>query len=858
MKETGSKHISVVIPTHKRAGLLKSLLESFLTQSLSFSSFEIIVVSNFDDRDSKALIESLQQTVLPIRYLVAQKIGANIARNLGAKHTTSDIVLFIDDDCYIEDQDLLQKIIQYHATHQDVMVAGGRYMLPPGSSTLEKAYFEISNSWINQGYIDENFAFHLVGGIVSYKRKIFDQNLFFDEGIIFGGAETEFHDRLQAAGFKTTLINNVCICHKPPLSIKSFIRKAYLQGKKQSINQGHSFIQISQRNILTSHKSCLVSFYIRLFFFVHNLNSFWSREFFLFKPYRRLSSCIRLFFCEMFHGIWFYGRDKTESKNNSFPSDATPQTEKAYFFPFYVRCPRSCSYCSHLNALRERNIEVSEFQTHIRQLKKIGFKKVILPCNALYHPRIESFIATAIKEEINLVVQINADVLNESTTHLFCSLIKKYHFSINLLLGSNFGVVENFLKAIPPLKTAIQTTVIATRASHFGKLIKTITRENLTQQLSFFFPQKQENEDDLLTCDEVFYVKKHIHSLQVLPPPLVSSPREDVRLCSKLLLETNSSLPITASVIIPYYRDFERLTSLFSSIESQSMNADAYEIIVVDDDGGPFESRKVSDFLQSKKNALNLKYIYFSGRHLSSQKSLFRAGMARNVGAYFAKSNYLIFVDSDIRLPSNAFTEIVEALKSYDLVQTKRTGPKDKYWQSFYNNHGNWNGMEHKWLYVSTSCLAVKKDLFVKNAGFNSAFLSYGYEDTEFGYRLAKIGASFLLLHDVVVQHVSRHRSIPIWHTKNKLSKHQKMAISAKTFYLNHLTNEVFKVLFVSLGNHLIMRFLIKHFATKKLGHLLLHSFARLFFRHNAERLEIWVDGLYPLRKIYYIAKSIR
>ena len=87
---------SVIIPTHRRAGLLARALTSIAQQTLS-SSHEIIVISDCEDENTEVVCRKwLKSTDTYVRR--SGTPGPSLSRNLGINMAKGEVVLFLDDD----------------------------------------------------------------------------------------------------------------------------------------------------------------------------------------------------------------------------------------------------------------------------------------------------------------------------------------------------------------------------------------------------------------------------------------------------------------------------------------------------------------------------------------------------------------------------------------------------------------------------------------------------------------------------------------------------------------------------------------------------------------------------------------
>lgn len=87
--------VSVIIPTHNRAELLKSAIDSVLNQT--YHDFEIIVIDDHSTDNTPAVVADFEDP--RIKFLQNKgKNGPSISRNLGITHALGEYIAFLDDD----------------------------------------------------------------------------------------------------------------------------------------------------------------------------------------------------------------------------------------------------------------------------------------------------------------------------------------------------------------------------------------------------------------------------------------------------------------------------------------------------------------------------------------------------------------------------------------------------------------------------------------------------------------------------------------------------------------------------------------------------------------------------------------
>lgn len=118
--------ISLVVPTYNRADYLTKSLESFTSQSLDKNSYEIILVDNNSNDNTKSVFESFVKKYTEHNwvYFFEPKQGLHYARNRGILLAKGHIVVFGDDDIEASPQ-WLELILDSFEKDNKIGVVGG-------------------------------------------------------------------------------------------------------------------------------------------------------------------------------------------------------------------------------------------------------------------------------------------------------------------------------------------------------------------------------------------------------------------------------------------------------------------------------------------------------------------------------------------------------------------------------------------------------------------------------------------------------------------------------------------------------------------------------------------------------------
>lgn len=257
------------------------------------------------------------------------------------------------------------------------------------------------------------------------------------------------------------------------------------------------------------------------------------------------------------------------------------------------------------------------------------------------------------------------------------------------------------------------------------------------------------------------------------------------------------------TVVIPTYNRAGLLRCTLESLYQQTLSADMFEVIVVDD-GGSDNSEAV---VQEYRAWLDITYFWQPDKG-------FRAGKARNIGTAIAVGKYIVFVDSGVLLASNALqvhlnvhshtkypivmvgyvygfevdentSRQIDALINFrntdlSITRLKALGAVDirqRQYDCLGDNISNWPApFDIFW----TCHVSAEREELLKAGLFDETFNIWGGEDVDLGVRLYLNNNRFMMepeacsLHLPHEKHVSDHReesraAAQLIHAKYKL-----------------------------------------------------------------------------------------
>jgi glycosyltransferase involved in cell wall biosynthesis len=222
------------------------------------------------------------------------------------------------------------------------------------------------------------------------------------------------------------------------------------------------------------------------------------------------------------------------------------------------------------------------------------------------------------------------------------------------------------------------------------------------------------------------------------------------------------------TVVVPTYNREAILRRTLDALVRQDLGTDRFEVLVVDDGSTDGTAAAVRAY----QGRLDLQYFYQPDQG-------FRAAAARNVGIAHARAGLTVFLDSGVLAHSGCLTShlrrhqepgrvavigyvycfnsdnedadlMCRTLDFDDVDGTVDRLERERRWldvrEDYYaRQRGSIEDLPAPWLLYWTCNVSASTEQLRQVGGFDEAFVMWGSEDVDLGYRLHRDGARFVL-----------------------------------------------------------------------------------------------------------------
>ena len=221
---------SLITPTFGRPEEVSEFLESLTHQE--YTDFEVIV-SDGTPKDAlrPALARFEGSTPYPLQFLHVEYLPVSDARNLAARHTRGEWLIFLDSDCLIPPGYL--KAVDAALAGGTLDVFGGPDAADPTFTPLQKAISYSMTSFLTTGGIrgrEKSTATYYPRGFnMGMRKALFEQVKGYDETLKCA-EDVDLSIRLAAAGARMGFVPGAHVYHKRRNTLKTYFRQVYRFG----------------------------------------------------------------------------------------------------------------------------------------------------------------------------------------------------------------------------------------------------------------------------------------------------------------------------------------------------------------------------------------------------------------------------------------------------------------------------------------------------------------------------------------------------------------------------------------------------------------------------------------------------
>jgi glycosyltransferase involved in cell wall biosynthesis len=219
--------VSVVVPTHDRAGYLAVTLDSLAAQDID-KPYEVIVVDDGSRDRTPSIVHDAG--FMYLRHDPPR--GANAARNEGTRAASSELIALIDDDVYAP-PGWLRALVAGAERYPDAEAFGGPIRARFDGPAPRGCGRELPPiTTLDLGREDRE-ADLVWSANMLFRRSALERVGDFDESLPTGGDEEEWLRRLAAHGGHVFYIGDAAIDHRrvgDDARLRSLMRSAYRRG----------------------------------------------------------------------------------------------------------------------------------------------------------------------------------------------------------------------------------------------------------------------------------------------------------------------------------------------------------------------------------------------------------------------------------------------------------------------------------------------------------------------------------------------------------------------------------------------------------------------------------------------------
>lgn len=237
---TSMEKVTYLVITRNRLGDTLECVKSIKKQK--YSNIEIVIVDNHSDFQIREELQNSLSNIDNIKLLLSSKnLGVSGGRNLGLINCDGDIIITIDDDAYIEDCMLTDKVVKHFKSNDNIGALAFK-ILTASNREIEKGAFPSKNKKRSVDEIFETSWF--IGAGHAIKHVVYNRVGLYNDYFPYGHEELDLAFRIIDGGYKIYYFPEAVVYHKKTPTSR------VLTGEKEFIeNQLSKRIIVAIRNL---------------------------------------------------------------------------------------------------------------------------------------------------------------------------------------------------------------------------------------------------------------------------------------------------------------------------------------------------------------------------------------------------------------------------------------------------------------------------------------------------------------------------------------------------------------------------------------------------------------------------------
>lgn len=231
--------LSLIVCTYNRDKYLYGALQCIAENGFPKEAYEIVLVNNMSTDNTEVECKRFENDYpdVDFRYFVETNQGLSFARNRGIKESRGEVLVFLDDDSYIQEGYLnnLQKQLE---AHPDVDAFGGKILPVFESGEAPKWLSKWNYSWVSaidmgdKACLFNGKAFP-IGANMGVRKTMLNKTGAFNTQLgrskknLMGGEEKDLFERIRNHGGSIYYFPDVVVHHviPPTRTTKEYIMR---------------------------------------------------------------------------------------------------------------------------------------------------------------------------------------------------------------------------------------------------------------------------------------------------------------------------------------------------------------------------------------------------------------------------------------------------------------------------------------------------------------------------------------------------------------------------------------------------------------------------------------------------------